>query len=80
MEKGVVNPKVQALMGRDSSFASEQRPTGVQSFISKGFFFFLLRLILHKDSWGHRLKGKAHSQSKQKRSKDSPSRVVRGSS
>lgn len=47
MEKGVVNPKVQALMGRDSSFASEQRPTGVQSFISKGFFFFFCCVLYY---------------------------------
>lgn len=40
MKKGVVNPKVQPLKRRGSSFASEQRPTGVQSFISEVFFCF----------------------------------------
>lgn len=76
MQRGKVNPKVQTLMGRDSSFASEQRPTGVQSFISKVLFlfFFLLLLLsyLTERFLGHGLKGKAHTQSKQKRSKGSP--------
>lgn len=43
------NPKVQTLMGRDSSFASEQRPTRVQSFI---VFLPPLLPYLQKDSWG----------------------------
>lgn len=42
MEKGKVNPKVQTLMGGDSSFASEQRPTGDQSFFSKVLFLFFV--------------------------------------
>lgn len=66
VEKGVVNPKVPTLMGRDASFASEQRPTGGQSYISKDFFLCCCRLMLYKDSWGQELKGKAHTQSKQK--------------
>lgn len=45
MEKGVVNPKVQALMGRDSSFASEQRPTGYKVSFLKFFFFCVLHYI-----------------------------------
>lgn len=74
MEKEVVNPKVQTQMKRNSSSASEQRPIGVQSFIFKaGCCFFLLffaAALLHcKDSWVPGLKGKAHTQNKQKHSK-----------
>lgn len=64
----MVNPKVQTLMGRDSSFASEQRPTGVQSFI---VFLLPLPHVTERFLW-HRLKGKAHTQSKEKHSKGSP--------
>lgn len=35
-----VNPMVQILMGRDSSFASEQRLTGVQSYTSKDYYYY----------------------------------------
>lgn len=51
MEKGVVNPKVQTLMKRDSSFASEQRPTVQWSKVSflklagLGGWRFLLLLL-----------------------------------
>lgn len=72
MEKEVVNPKIQTRMKTDSSSASEQRPMGVQNFISKAgccFCCFFAAALLHKDFWVPRLKGKAHIQSKQKHSK-----------
>lgn len=79
MEKGVMNPKVQTLMGRDSSSASEQRPTGVRSFISKVFWFlFFAAAVLHyRKILGAQAKGQSahthtHTHSKQKHSKASP--------
>ena len=54
--------------GKRLTFASEQRPTGVQSFI---VFLMPLPHVIER-FLGHRLKGKAHTQSKEKHSKGSP--------